>query len=207
MEQTIKQRTEDWHKQRHGKFTASEIHKLMGVRGLGETGKTYAKEKAIEQLYGKLEERFVSYDMERGIELEPLAFNKFKEIKELDFIDVKECGFFEFNENSGASPDGLVGEDAILEIKCPKPINFFKIVAENIIDKQYMYQMQMQMMATNRNKAYFFNYCIIDGEEFWHEIEVLKDEDIISKIKERIAEAVDIKNEYITKIKTNKKWN
>ena len=74
MEQ-VEQRSEEWRKQRHGKFSASEIHKLMGVRGLGETGKSYAIEKAIEELYGEVDENFVSYDMERGIELEPLAFN------------------------------------------------------------------------------------------------------------------------------------
>ena len=44
------QRSEEWFKQREGRATASEIHKLMGIKGLGETGKTYAFEKAIEEL-------------------------------------------------------------------------------------------------------------------------------------------------------------
>ena len=105
MEQ-IEQRSEEWRKQRHGKFSASEIHKLMGVRGLGETGKSYAIEKAIEELYGDVDENFISYDMERGIELEPLAFAKFKELKSLEFIDVLNCGFFTLSDSAGASPDG-----------------------------------------------------------------------------------------------------
>jgi len=64
----MEQRTAEWHNARLGKFTASEIHKLMGVKGLGETGKTYAFEKAIEQLYGLIDENFVSFDMQIGFD-------------------------------------------------------------------------------------------------------------------------------------------
>jgi exodeoxyribonuclease (lambda-induced) len=200
------QRSLEWHEQRKGKFTASEIHKLMGARGLGETGKSYAIDKAIEQLYGEVEENFVSYDMERGTELEPLAFAKFKDLKALDFIEVSNCGFFEIGKNAGASPDGLVGDDAILEIKCPRNSTFFKLVATNEIDIKYIYQMQMQMFATKRKKAYFFNYAIIDGKEFWHEIVVERDEEICLKIASRILEATNEKNIYINKLKSNQQW-
>jgi exodeoxyribonuclease (lambda-induced) len=139
------QRTLEWHNQRLGKFTASEIYKLMGIKALGLTGQSYAFDKAVEELFGEVESNFVSYDMERGIELEPLAFAKFKELKSFEFIDVTECGFFDLGFNAGASPDGLVGEDAILEIKCPKANTFFKLVATNEIEDKYIYQMQMQM--------------------------------------------------------------
>ena len=205
MEQ-VEQRSEEWRKQRHGKFSASEIHKLMGVRGLGETGKSYAIEKAIEELYGEVDENFVSYDMERGIELEPLAFAKFKELKSLEFIDVLNCGFFTLSDSAGASPDGLVGYNAVLEIKCPKASTFFKLVATNEVDQKYFYQMQMQMICTSREKAYFFNYIIIEGLEYWHTIEVERDSDVCDKIIERIAEAMQIKREYIEKINNNKQF-
>lgn len=206
MENSILQRTDEWHEQRKGKFTASEIYKLMGIKALGETGKGYAFDKAIEELYGETEETFVSYDMQRGIELEPLAFAKFQELKEPEFLQVETCGFFNFGESAGASPDGLVGEDAILEIKCPKPSTFFKLVATNEIKDQYLYQMQLQMMATNRNKAHFFNYCIIDGIEYWHEIIVTKDDVICDKMEARIKEAAELKQEYINNLNNNKQW-
>lgn len=204
--ESIQQRSEEWHEQRLGRFTASEIYKLMGARGLGETGKTYAIEKAIEELYGKDEDNFVSYDMQRGIELEPLAFAKFHEIMSFKFIETNTCGFFVFGKSAGASPDGLVGEDAILEIKCPKPLTFFKLVATNDIDDKYFYQMQKQMLATGRNKAYFFNYLIIDGVEYHHTIEVERDDSVIKKMKERILEAEEIKEEFINKINNNKQF-
>lgn len=154
------QRSDEWIEQRRGKFSASEIYKILGIKGLGETGKSYAIEKAIEQLYGKFEESFISYDMQHGIDTEPLAFAKFKELKGLDFLEVTNCGFFEYCENSGASPDGLVSDNAILEIKCPKSTTFFKLVATNEIDQKYYAQMQMQMLCTDAIKGYFFNYLI-----------------------------------------------
>jgi putative phage-type endonuclease len=206
MQSNSEQRSENWKIERYGKFSASEIIKLLGVRGLGETGKTYAIEKAIEELYGEMEENFVSFDMERGINLEPLAFAKFKELKELEFLEVTNCGFFKFNEHAGASPDGLVSDNAVLEIKCPKSTTFFELVATNEVDKKYYAQMQMQMLCTNRNKAYFFNYLIHEGTEYHHEIIVERDEVMIELIKSRLAEAIEIKKEYINKINTNKQW-
>jgi exodeoxyribonuclease (lambda-induced) len=200
------QRTLEWHNQRLGKFTASEIYKLMGIKALGLTGQSYAFDKAVEELFGEVESNFVSYDMERGIELEPLAFAKFKELKSFDFIDVAECGFFDLGFNAGASPDGLVGEDAILEIKCPKANTFFKLVATNEIEDKYIYQMQMQMLATKRNKAHFFNYFIFEGVEHWHEIIIEKDEEICEKILKRISEAEAFKNEYKQNLLNNKQW-
>lgn len=200
------QRTESWLKDRYGKFTASEIIKLLGIKGLGETGKTYAIEKAIEQLYGEFEEPFISYDMQNGIDTEPLAFEKFKQLKGLEFLEVEKCGFFKFGEHSGASPDGLVSDNAILEIKCPKSTTFFKLVATNEIDAKYYAQMQMQMLCARANKAYFFNYLVHDGTEYYHEIIVERDEVMIEKIKDRINEAVEIKTEYINLINKNKQW-
>ena len=202
----IEQRSSDWYEQRLGKFTASEIIKILGVRGLGETGKSYAIDKAIEQLYGEFEENFISYDMQKGIDTEPLAFAKFKELKSLEFLEVTNCGFFENCEHSGASPDGLVSDNAILEIKCPKSSTFFKLVATNEVDPKYYAQMQMQMLSTNRNKAYFFNYIIHEGTEYYHEIIVERDEIMIDKIKERLKEVIEIKLEYINKINNNRQW-
>ena len=206
MESNIEQRTSEWHEQRKGKFTASEIYKLMGIKGLGETGKSYAIEKAIEELFGQVDENFISFDMQRGIELEPLAFAKIKELYALEFIEVKTCGFFKGCENSGSSPDGLIGDVAILEIKCPKAETFFKVVATEKIDDKYFYQMQKQMLDTDRKLATFFNYCVIDGVEYWHQITVSRDNDVCELMQKRIAEAVEIKNEFINKLNNNKQW-
>jgi putative phage-type endonuclease len=203
------QRSDDWFEARRGRFTASEIHKLLGVRGLGQTGESYIFEKAIEDVFGLDEENnFTSFDMQRGVTLEPLAFRKFKEIKEFEFLDVQETTFFSYGLDAGASPDGLVGNNAILEIKCPRPTKFFNLVAKgyDAIDKEYIAQMQMQIMCTNSEKAYFFNYIIFNGVEMWHEIEINRDEKMIDLIKERIEQAIKIKNEYKQYLITNKQF-
>lgn len=202
----LEQRSNEWFDIRLGRFTASEIHKLMGVKGLGETGKTYAIEKAIEVISGGNEDEIISQDLKRGIELESLAFNKFKEIKFYEFLNVENTSFFEFGEHSGASPDGLVSNNSTLEIKCPRDLKFFKIVADGKIDDNYIWQMQHQMLSANKERAYFFNYILNKGKEYWHEIIVPRDERKIDLIKERLSEAIEIKLNYIEKITANKQW-
>ncbi|WP_296683347.1 lambda exonuclease family protein [Flavobacterium sp.] len=198
------QRSEEWYKDRYGKFTASKINDLLGIKGLGLTGETYAVERAIEQLFGEVEEGFTSKDMQRGIDLEPTAFAKFVEVH--PNLKVQNCTFFAYGEHAGASPDGLVDDDAVLEIKCPKGKKFFRLVAEENIDKVYIAQMQMQMLATCRKRAYFFNYLELDGKVYHHTIIVERDEDMIELIKKRLEEAIIIKEDYIKLLESKKQW-
>ena len=202
----LEQRSEEWFNARLGRFTASEISKLMGIKGLGKTGETYAIEKAIESVAGKDEREIFSADLKRGVELEPLAFKKFAETKFFDFLDVEETTFFEYGDHSGATPDGLVSDNSNLEIKCPQLVKFYKIVADGEIDTVYDWQMQHQMLCTDREKSYFFNYIIDKGIEYWHEIVIPREEKKIDLIKVRLDEAIEIKLNYIAKITANKQW-
>lgn len=194
-----KQRSESWYNERLGRFTASRISELLGVKGLGLTGENYAFEKACEIVFGEDEsERFVSHDMQRGIDLEPMAFRKLKEIKEMDFIEIKESYFFPYGDYAGASPDGLY-TDSCIEIKCPRPNKFFRLVVKGLdaVDKDYYDQMQMQMLCSNSKQCTFFNYIIFNGKEMWHEILVFRDEKRIDLIKERLSAALKIRDEFV----------
>lgn len=205
----MNQRSKEWFAIREGKFTASRISEILGTKGLNLTGESYAFEKACELVFGVDEdENFESFDMRRGTELEPIAFRKFKEIKEYDFLDVQETSFFVLGNSAGASPDGLVGNDAILEIKCPRSVKFFKLVAKGYeaIDKCYIDQMQMQMLCTNSKRCHFFNYIIFKGKEMWHEIIVERDEQRIELIKQRIIEATILRDEYVAYLTNNKQF-
>lgn len=205
-ETTDKQGSAEWFENRRGNFTGSKISNLLGIKGLGKTGETYAFEQAVEKLYGRLEEPFLSYDMQRGIDLEPLAFKKFQDLKEPEFITARECSFYGYGENGGASPDGITSDNGVLEIKCPKPNTFFKVMSTNEIDKKYYAQMQLEMMATGTEKAYFFNYLIHEGKEYWHEIVVERDKDMTEKIDKRIAEAVIVRNNFIEDMVSNQQF-
>lgn len=229
----LKQRSKEWFEARRGKFTASEIHRLLGDgrRDMTEEEKekykeenpkgkrktidtygtglvTFAFEKAVESLFGIEEDTFVSEDMKRGIALEPHAFKLFKEIKACEFIDVKESTFVPYGKNGGSSSDGECSNQSNLEIKCPKRNKFFKYVANGSkeIDKEYYCQMQMQMLSNKTNQTYFFNYYIENGLEYWHEIIVKRDEELINKIKERLEIACKIRDEFINKLKQNQQW-
>jgi exodeoxyribonuclease (lambda-induced) len=199
----MKQRTEEWFNAREGRFTSSRISELLGIKGLGKTGLTYIQEKAIEKAFGRdREEQFVTFDMQRGINLEPVAFEIFAEQMGLEFIEVKEAEFFPYGLDSGSSPDGLVGKDAVLEIKCPKPNKFFNLVlhGESVIDKGYIAQMQHQMLCTNSKRCHFFNYIVYNNEPMHHEIIIERDEVMIEFMKERIEQAVIERDKYVKEL-------
>lgn len=196
----MKQRSPEWFKAREGRFTSSRMSELLGIQGLGKTGLTYCHEKAVEKLFGRDEEEsYVSHDMQRGVTLEPVAFEIFKELKGLEFIDVREAEFFPYGSDSGSSPDGLVGKDEVLEIKCPRPDKFFNIVSKGIkvVDKKYIVQMQHQMMCTNSKRCHFMNYIVYNNEPMHHIIVIERDETMIALMKERIDEAVIIRDLHI----------
>ena len=204
----MKQRSREWFEARRGKFTSSEIHKLMGIKGLGKTGETYAFEKACEIVFGIDEDaNFESFDMQRGTELESYAFEKFKSIMSLEFVEVETEGFVILNENTGTSPDGLVGKNDLVEIKCPRPNKFFNLLAngESAIDGNYIFQMQHQLMCTGRKVNYFFNYIIFNGVELYHTHIIKRDDKTINKMQERIKEATALRDKYVLQLSRNAK--
>lgn len=207
----MEQRSNEWFEARKGKFTASSIHRLMG-KLTTQKGKqaldSYSFEKAVEVVYGLEEQQHPSFDMQRGIDLEPLAFARFSDNKELDFIKVKESKFIPYLDIAGASPDGETNDNSVLEIKCPRRNKFFKLIANGIheIDDKYLYQMQMQMLVTDAEKCYFFNYLVEDAREMWHEIIINRDDSVIEEIKKRIEIAEEIKQDYIGLLKSNKQF-
>jgi putative phage-type endonuclease len=197
------QRSNEWFEQRRGKFTSSKFNDLMGVKGLGKTGETYCFKKAVEVVFGlNDEDDLTTFDMQRGIDLEPLAFADFAIKMEAEFKTAETCGFIELNEYTGSSPDGLVIANP-LEIKCPKRDKFFRLIVDGIdgIDQVYYDQMQHQMWCTGGDQAYFHNYYISKGEPYSHTIIVPRDDKRIELMEQRLIEAVEIRNEFINKLK------
>lgn len=207
MSNQTQQRTSDWRKEREGSFTSSRIHELMGVKGIGKTGETYAFEMAVEIVEGyDWDEGYMSESMRLGVELEPLAFAKFSDLMSLQFVSVEPCGFFALNEFTGGSPDGLVGDDGVLEIKCPKPETFFRVVMDNYIDPKYYDQIQHQMLVTGRNKGHYFVYCIYNGVEKWHHIEVPADIKRQELMLDRIQGATVIRDNFVKQLLENRQY-
>ena len=227
----ILQRSPEWFQSRKKKFTASEIvrlcsdgsrkmtdeeieqHKIENPKSRKTTTwyvpdglKTYALEKAIEHFLDPEEDSFLSQAVQDGKEREPLAFEKFKNNKALEFLEVQEAEFVTNDPNSGSSPDGVVSDNSVLEIKCPNKTTFFKVVLFDFIDQKYFFQMQKQMKDTGSKQCYYFVYYIQDGEEFWHEIIVPRCEETITLIEERIIIASELRDEYIQSIYKKAQW-
>jgi putative phage-type endonuclease len=145
------QRTDDWHAARLGKVTASRISDVMArtKTGYGASRETYMSELILERLTEQATEGFKSAAMQRGIDLEPMARQAYEEAKELWVV---ETGFIAHPRiaNAGASPDGFVDSDGLVEIKCLlAPAHLETLLSDAVPDK-YFKQMQMQMATCNR---------------------------------------------------------
>lgn len=228
------QRSDEWFSQRLGKFTASDIHELLsdGTRDMtdlelvewkklnpkskatktsciGQGLYTLAFKKACEIVFGRDESWNVeSWDMKRGVALEPYAFELFKRKMAYEFIDVNTCEFIPFGANAGASPDGIVDVNDPLEIKCPRPEKFFKLIKDGLaaIDPEYISQMQHQMLCTGGSEAHFFNYCYYKQIDMTHHIIVPRNESIIGKIEDRICDAAIERDKFVEQLMNNKQF-
>jgi hypothetical protein len=169
MEITITQQEELWQEARLSRFTASEIHKLMGISRSGDilskTAETFVYEKAAEILTGQRKAIFGDA-LEWGKQYEADAFNHFARITfdEFTYYGGETYVFIPYGDHSGYSPDGL-SKDAILEIKCPynsaihlKNFTIYDADSLKTLHPEYYWQMQLGMIAADLDKGYFVSY-------------------------------------------------
>ena len=148
----MNQRSEKWLNIRIGKLTASQASKIY-ARGKGL--ETLCQELANEKRTGKKIKKTTTPAMERGIILEEPARKMFEARKG---IKVKEVGFVEEDEFCGCSPDGLIGDDSGIEIKCPQANTYKKYLNDKKIDPRYYAQIQMNMLLTGRSSWWYVVY-------------------------------------------------
>ena len=173
----------DWLALRAGKFSGSEAAILLSK---GETKRKLILEKATEHIIGKPcnKNKFLTDDMARGIMLEPIARQLYMETT---FNDVVEVGFIERDEFSGCSPDGLVDNDGLIEIKSPKDTIFIEQSISKEIRPEYYSQIQYNLFITGRDWCDYVAY----NENFPLLIRRYgRDEEFISKIEKSLNEAI-----------------
>ena len=140
----ITQGTPEWFALRKERMTASHAQ-AISANGKGLT--TYITQ-LMQESYSSAEPvNFKSKSMERGNELEASA--RFAYEVETD-TQVKEIGFVVYDDNTGCSPDGLVDEDGLIEIKCLEDKAYFQYLLSEKIDTGYEWQMQMQMLICEK---------------------------------------------------------
>jgi putative phage-type endonuclease len=155
------QRSEQWFKERLGCVSSSTICDVLAKskKGSGEaTTRRNLKAKLVcEILTGKREDEFCSWDMQRGIKLEPIAVTEYELHKG---VDTETVGFVQHPRISraGASPDRLIGKDGLLEVKCPKTANHIEYLENGIVPVEYRKQMYWEMACTDRKWADFLSF-------------------------------------------------
>lgn len=152
------QRTDEWFKARLGRATASRFKDIMLTIKSGEAAgrKNYRAELVAERLTGVKDETWTSSAMQWGIDNEPLARLRYELLTE---NIVEECGFFTHESlMAGASPDGLIGEDGLLEIKCPNTATHIETLKSQELPYQYYWQVMGQMWITGREWCDFVSF-------------------------------------------------
>jgi putative phage-type endonuclease len=154
----MEQRTPEWFAKRLGLVTASRIADVMAKTKTGASASRsgYMAQLITERLTGTPTEGFQSAAMEWGTEQEPHARAAY-EAREgvlVDEVDFVRHPILE----AGASPDGLVGEDGCIEIKCPNTSTMLEYIEDRSVPRKYLLQMQWQLACTGRNWCDFVAY-------------------------------------------------
>lgn len=156
----IDQQSEAWHEARCGRVTGTRFKNLVS-KDTTDSYKDLVTNIACEIITNKQEEIYLNADMERGIEREPVAR---KEYEVLFDTEVKTIGFMipdedhKYHEWIGISPDGLLSDNGLLEIKCPKMKTHFEYIERNELPSEYRYQVQGQLFVSGLAYCDFMSF-------------------------------------------------
>jgi len=159
MIELMEQGTDAWFNIRIGKVTASRVADVLAKTktGYSTTRDNYMAQLVCERLTGQKGESFTNAAMQHGTETEPLARAAYE--ARYDVL-VDEVGFVSHPtiEMSGASPDGLVGDDGLIEIKCPNTATHIETLLSESVPNKYYTQMQFQIACTGRKWCDFVSF-------------------------------------------------
>lgn len=172
----FEQGSDEWIKIRLGKLTGSNA---QAIAANGKGLETLVFEKVAEIMTGKTKPSYTNDDIERGNDFEAMARNSY----EMETGNaVKQVGFLELDEFTGCSPDGLVGEDGLIEIKCKNDANFAHFLFDKKIDPAHNWQVQFNLWVSEREWCDY----IVFNENFTKTIEIVRiqrNETEIAKLK------------------------
>ena len=179
------QGTDQWHIDRLGKVTASRVADVMAKTRSGPSAsrKNYMAELVAERLTGTWEEGFVSGPMKWGTETEPLGRAEYEirtgqMVEQVGFINHPKIKMF------GGSPDGLVGKDGGIEIKCPNTATHIEALLTGVVDRKYIIQVQSLMAITGRAWWDFVSFDPrLPAELSYWQTRIMRDDKFIDEIE------------------------
>ncbi len=151
----MEQRTEQWFQDRLGHATGSRASDILAGKDT-QARKGYLTQLVTERLTGRAQDSFVNADMQRGIDVEPLAKAAYQASYEL----TDDVGFVRHPliRWFGASPDALVGSDGLVEIKCPRSTTHLDYIQSGKPPAKYVHQMMAQLSCTGRRWVDFVSF-------------------------------------------------
>jgi putative phage-type endonuclease len=183
------QRSAAWFEARLGKATASRIADIVAKTksGYAATRKNYAAQLVCERLTGNPAETFTSPAMQWGTDTEAEARHAYRQHA---LCEVRECGFVDHPTvaMSGASPDGLIGDDGLLELKCPNSSTHIETLLGKSAPAKYVHQMMWQMACTGRAWCDFCSYDPRLPEEMrLFVIRLHRNDEMIAELEREVA--------------------
>ena len=155
----FEQGSQEWFEARCGRVTASRVADVVArtKTGWGASRANYMAQLIAERLTGAVADSYTNAAMQWGVDTEPQARDAYEFYAN---VDVEQVAIVEHPEipMSSASPDGLVGEDGMVEIKCPNTATHIDTLLGSTIDKKYITQMQWQMACAGRKWCDFVSY-------------------------------------------------
>lgn len=155
----MEQRSIEWFAARLGKVTASKVADVIAKTktGYSTSRDNYMAQLVCERMTGTMGESFSNTAMQWGTDQEPLARAAYEAIAD---VLVDEIGFVAHPtiDAAGASPDGLVGDNGLIEIKCPNTATHIETVLSGKVPSKYIPQMQWQMACTQRKWCDFVSF-------------------------------------------------
>lgn len=203
MERPMEQRTDEWFLARLGCVTASRTADVMAKTksGYSASRENYMAQLITERLTGQASDGFSSAAMQWGTETEPQAREAY------EFFTgetVEETGFVLHPsiEHFGASPDGLVGQDGLIEIKCPNTATHIDTLLTEKVPSKYLTQMHVQMICTGRDWCDFvsFDPRLPGDMSFWMK-RVERDADLCKEIEAEVSKFLQELTEKIDKLR------
>ena len=189
------QGTPEWDVVRMGLITGS---RLTAVISGGKARPEYMEEIVDEIKYGIRKEHCVTTAMNEGTAREPLARYRYSK---LFGVAVQEIGFYQMSDRVGISPDGMVGDDGLVEIKCPQEKSFQNYLdnAKKLVST-YKWQVQGQLWVTDRKWCDMFAWRPERAKDFVR-IRAERNEKDIKVLSAGVAQFIKELN-----VKLNEDW-
>ncbi len=200
----IEQGTTEWHAQRLGKLTASKMADALArtKTGWGASRANLMAGLVAERLTGVPQVTYTNAAMQWGVDTEPQAKAAYEFKCDIDILP---AGFVDHPEieMSGASPDGYVGKDGLIEIKCPNIATHIDTLLGADIDGRYVKQMQWQMACTGRVWCDFASFDPrLPPEMQLHIRRVYRDDKLIAEMEKEGAVFLEEVSERVQRLQS-----